>query len=311
MAIPKQVQDAADRADELIRQQSKPEDKRPETESEQEQPEVDESEPEKGPGEVPGDSKTETQEDAQEDRQTDLEAQNALLTSRVKSLDNENRSLKIKCAELGRQIQSMKDEVERAKQAAEEKPKKIEFSEEERDLLEAEGISDDLLNLIIKKATTDGKRPEYEKLQRETQEVRQETAELKKERFYDRLTQAVPDWQAVNANQVFLDRLGDFVPYQTYTYQQLLDDAAGRHDSETVARIFTDLRPTKEERPKRKTLSDLAEPKTKPAGSIPKQKAEQWDGAQIKKFYDEIRRDPNKYTPEQIKTLEQKHIFRV
>lgn len=313
MGLPKQVQEMGDRADELFKNQG--------TEGENPLAEVKGLESQE-PGE---DGQTETRETETREtgptpepvRQSDdielLRRENETLVNLNKSFDNENRHLKIRCGELERQLQSKTDEFEQYKQEVVNAPKvsvgDIELTDDERDILESEGISEDVLKILTKQARPAAGNPEYERLQETAKQVKQDTDQLKKERFFDQITAAVPDWAHVNTQQAFLDNLMQLVPYQTYTYQQLLDHAANNNDSATVIKIFQDLRPGKAVKTK-KTLSDIAEPTAGRGGDMPTEPGEQWDGQRITDFYNEVRRFPNKYKPEEIEAIERKHILR-
>ena len=311
MAVPQQVQAAADRAEEMLKKHQGGEIGEEVKEPEEDQPENDEvvkpkAEPEKEESET--EAPKEPSDDSGEIER--LRRENQTLTSLNKSLDNENRHLKIKCREYERQTSELRDEVERAKTEKKEPAKPLfDFSDDEKALLEEEGISENVLKMLAGKLTPQGRPDGFDRLEQEVKTTKQETADLKRERFYLNLTNAVPDWEAVNKDHGFLSRLGENVPYQSYTYQQLMDDAAGRCDSATVAQIFKDLRPVKTEPKPKPKLEDLAEPQAQRGSQTPKKDGEKWDSKRISEFYKVVRNNPTKYTPEQIQAIEKKHIY--
>lgn len=311
MAVPYQVQKAADMAEEKLKKQSDVGD----TEN------VDDidNESQGKEGELQPETHSQGETEAPQELNNDsgeierLERENKALTSLNKSLDNENRHLKIKCGDYERQIKELKDNFDRKKKEEEERnPEPVNFTSAERELLESEGISDDVIKLLLSKVKPVEKKqdPDYDNLRQETETVKKDTEALKKERFYERLSAAVSDWEDVNKDKEFLARLSEKVPYQNYTYQELMNHAANNYDSAIVAKIFKDLRPIKEDSPKRKTLEDLAEPPAKRGTERPKKDADKWDPKKISEFYRGIRNNPTKYTPEQIQEIERKHINR-
>jgi hypothetical protein len=310
MAVPQQVQAAADRAEEMLKKHQGGESGEEGKNPDEDQPENDEiAKPKTEPEDEEGETETPKEPSDDSGEIERLTRENQTLTSLNKSLDNENRHLKIKCEGYVRQIKELQDDVEAAKRTKQQSV--VELTDEERAALEEEGISERIIKLITSKIKPPEKNDEgFKRLEQETQTIKMDTADLKKERFLFQLERAVPDWQAVNSDPSFLRRLSENVPYQQYTYQDLLNNAANNYDSATVSKIFADLRPKaqKEIQPK-KTLADIAEPKAN-LGSVPIDKnKDKWDSKKISNFYREVKNNPRKYTPEQIQEIERKHNF--
>lgn len=64
------------------------------------------------------------------------------------------------------------------------------------------------------------------------------------DRFYEALTKQVPDWEAVNADQQFLEWLGEADQMSGVSRQAYLDDAANRMDLPRVVAIFSAFKQT-------------------------------------------------------------------
>lgn len=76
--------------------------------------------------------------------------------------------------------------------------------------------------------------PQVERVKR----VEQEVTQSREERFWTELTQAVPDWEAVNGNQKFHAWLAEYDPVAGRTRQESLNEAQGRLDSRRVVAMF-------------------------------------------------------------------------
>jgi hypothetical protein len=75
-------------------------------------------------------------------------------------------------------------------------------------------------------------------LESSLQGVNQTVAKTAQERFYESLAHQVPDWEAVNADQGFLDWLGETDPLSGATRQALLTQAAKAGDVARTANFF-------------------------------------------------------------------------
>jgi hypothetical protein len=69
-------------------------------------------------------------------------------------------------------------------------------------------------------------------------QVEQQQALNSQDRFVQALTQAVPDWEAINTNQDWLTWLTEFDPFAGVTRQVALDEAARSMDARRTSAIF-------------------------------------------------------------------------
>ena len=318
MDIPAQVQAAADKSDEIMRQLS----------GDQEGGDVSTNTETSTDGTDPGadghDAGTSTQSTTErpEDfgRDDSIRQENESLSRLNRSLDNENRHLKIKCSGLEREVAELKERITELESGAANNVSGsgdgLDLTDEERAVLEEEGLSEDAIKILMKRATSQ-KNQKIGELEQKVDTIVKSTEEMARERFFNELKAVVPDWEAVNSENGFLEMMNEMVPYQTYTFQDLLDHANSRNDSATVARIFSDYKAKRmtaapgQQEPRRKSLNDIIEPTQSKTVVQPKpQDGVKWDSKEISKFYDEVRRYPGKYTQEQIAEIEAKHIFR-
>ena len=318
MDIPAQVQAAADKSDEIMRQLS----------GDQEGGDVSTNTETSTDGTDPGadghDAGTSTQSTTErpEDfgRDDSIRQENESLSRLNRSLDNENRHLKIKCSGLEREVVELKERITELESGAANNVsgsgEGLDLTDEERAVLEEEGLSEDAIKILMKRATSQ-KNPKIGELEQKVDTIVKSTEEMARERFFNELKAVVPDWEAVNSESGFLEMMEEKVPYQTYTFQDLLDHANSRNDSATVARIFSDYKAKRmtaapgQQDHRRKSLNDIIEPTQSKTVVQPKpQDGVKWDSKEISKFYDEVRRYPGKYTQEQIAEIEAKHIFR-
>lgn len=318
MDIPAQVQAAADKSDEIMRQLS----------GDQEGGDVstntETSTDGTGPGADGHDAGTNTQSTTErpEDfgRDDSIRQENESLARLNRSLDNENRHLKIKCSGLEREVVELKERITELESGAANNVsgsgEGLDLTDEERAVLEEEGLSEDAIKILMKRATSQ-KNPKIGELEQKVDTIVKSTEEMARERFFNELKAVVPEWETINAESGFLEMMNELVPYQTYTFQDLLDHANSRNDSATVARIFSDYKAKRmtatpgQQDHRRKSLNDIIEPTQSKTVVQPKpQDGVKWDSKEISKFYDEVRRYPGKYTQEQIAEIEAKHIFR-
>ena len=134
--------------------------------------------------------------------------------------------------------------------------------------------------------------PAVQKVER-AQHVNQE------ERFWNSLTQQVPDWESINNNQGFKNWLLDADPMTSITRQTYLSDAQQSLDVSRVANIFASWKqqfgtPVKQQSAAKSSKSELERQiapgrgmATTPSQSDDKK---QWTHGDIAKFYDDQRK---------------------
>lgn len=80
---------------------------------------------------------------------------------------------------------------------------------------------------------------ELKELKGQFNNIVQSQVRSKEERFYDELTQAVPNWEAINEDEKFHDWLKDEMPMTSQERQVFLAQAQKRFDARTVINFFT------------------------------------------------------------------------
>ncbi len=260
----------------------------------------------------------------------------------LKKFDNENRSLKIKRIESQREISDLKNEVQVLKDQLINKDKEIaakaneaqvsgkKFTAEERQVFLDEGFSDDIIDIFEKRgiqtsAPVDNSR--VDDLEKKVETVQKTTENDKVMRFWNDLDRMAPQWDSLNEDPGFLKFLGNIPEYSNKTLGQTMQDAQNSLDVETVAKIFNDytvglkngangnnqedLNENKQivpdETQKKPNLEDIATPKSV-NGAPPEAPPGKWTPAQITKFYQDVARNPTKYTVEQVAQIEKKYI---
>lgn len=146
----------------------------------------------------------------------------------VPRLAAENRDLRQKFDALTAEIESLKSQQSTPAQSL--------ISPEDR-----EKYGDDLLDVIKRTAQEQvaAKDAEIEQLKRRLDGVHQDTAKTAEVAFYDRLGETVPDWVTINADEGFLKWLDEYDEFTGRTRQELLSDAEQARDASRVARFFT------------------------------------------------------------------------
>ncbi len=233
VAIPRKVQEAAERAEALHKQvyeaageETQPASTEPVSAPEGNPPADPPSDPPASeatpPTEQPDDQK---KDDQWEHRYKVLEGK---YRAEVPRLNADNRELK-------QQLEALKSEVEQLKSRGEAAPTSL-ISAEDR-----EKYGDDLLD-VIKRAAQEqvsAKDAEIADLKRQLEMVTTTTAKTVEVSFFDRLGQLVPDWVTINGDESFLKWLDEYDEFTGKTRQDLLSDAEQAKDAERVARFFS------------------------------------------------------------------------
>lgn len=234
MAIPRKVQEAAERAEALHKQFYENVDGEPQT-AQKDPVTAPEPDPETQPStegvaepsvappvEQPDQQKQD--EETWEHRYTVLEGK---YREEVPRLSAERRELK-------RQLDALKEEIEQIKQRK-DTPASSLISSEDR-----EKYGDDLLDVIKRTAQEQvaAKDVEIAELKRQLESVTTATAKTAEVGFFDRLGQLVPDWVTLNGDDGFLKWLDEYDELTGRTRQELLSEAEQARDADRVARFF-------------------------------------------------------------------------
>lgn len=155
--------------------------------------------------------------------------------------------------DLQAQVQALTTELSEAKKT------KVEPSKEEPLVTEkdVEAFGSDLINLqerVAKKAIAEAKEQFQDIINHQSEYIRQlesrlgnvdqQVAASAQDRFYTALGQQVPDWEAVNGDQRFLNWLSEVDSLTGVARQVYLDDAANRLDLARTAAIFQAFKAT-------------------------------------------------------------------
>lgn len=169
----------------------------------------------------------------------------------------------------------------------------------------------DLMRRVAAEATVEAERrfqaaltakdAEISQLKEQVGGVAERTAAVTKDNFFEKLSAAVVDWQAVNAEQGFLDWLADVDPLTGMERQVYLDDAVNKLDLKRTAALFNAYKATKQPPPSppppppqlqppspQQELQRQVQPSTTQAlPPVPPsdQPGRVWTNAQVEQFY--------------------------
>ena len=228
MAMPRAVEEAAKRAEELHAQlYSQPNTEPP---AEPENPTEPEPAPEDPPKET--DSQPPLAGEAEPPKEDPWEHKYKVMEGKYRAevprLAADNRDLRQKLDALTAQFESLKSQATEPAQSL--------ISPEDR-----EKYGDDLLDVIKRTAQEQvaAKDREIDDLKRRLDGVHHDTAKTAEVTFYDRLGELVPDWVSINAEDGFLKWLDEHDEFTGKTRQELLSDAEIARDASRVARFFS------------------------------------------------------------------------
>lgn len=235
VAIPRKVQEAAERAEALHKELY---------ESQGGEPQPAPTEPETAPVETPSTNEPNdkapdsTSDAAPPTEQPDNQKKDDQWEHRYKVLEGKYRAevprLSADNRALKQQLETLKTEIEQLKSQGETKPSSL-ISSEDR-----EKYGDDLLD-VIKRAAQEqvaAKEGEIADLKRQLEMVTTTTAKTVEVGFFERLGQLVPDWVSINGEETFLKWLDEYDEFTGRTRQDLLSDAEHAKDADRVARFF-------------------------------------------------------------------------
>jgi hypothetical protein len=111
------------------------------------------------------------------------------------------------------------------------------------------------------------------------------------QKFYEELATAVPDWPVINDDEGFHAWLREVDPFAGKTRQQLLEDAEGARDAKRVANFFTNYKAgiAQEQATARSKLEEQIAPDSGTPSSAPPAKRI-WTRREIAAFYAQWRR---------------------
>jgi len=294
MAIPRAVEQAAQRAEEMYRQAYQGED---DQEVKEEQPEqVSETEePETNP-EQDEQTKAEAEVEApQKEDHEPVEAKKSespeVWEQRYKTLSGKYSSEVPRLAadnkELRNQLETLKAEIEGLKLEA-ERPKAPLISDEDKEKYGEELV--DFVQRAVKSQTVE-KEHEIEQLKKQLESFTTETNKNSEVSFFERLTELVPDWPTINDDESFHKWLDERDTFSGKRRQDLLQDAEGAKDAPRVATFFNTWRESTQQVSAKTTsaLETQVAPESKKVKVTPPGKR-YFTRAEVADFYSKVRR---------------------
>jgi len=255
--LPRAVEEQARRAEDLHRQMY--------GNTDEPAPEVEEKAPE--PVEAPKEQAAPEPDDASFKRK--WEVLSGKYSAEVPRLAAEIRELKEKLAESQASAPPPKP--------SKLKPEEItEYGEEFTDFVKraaAEVVPDDVGNI---RAQVD--------------QLREETARIKRDRFYNELAAKAPHWERINEDKEFLTWLSGIDPFSGRVRQEVFDDAVNSNDSWRVANFFNAFGgETRTDSADANPLELQVEPQTTRVSAPPPGK-KIWTTEEISRFFADRRR---------------------
>jgi acyl transferase domain-containing protein len=129
------------------------------------------------------------------------------------------------------------------------------------------------------------------KLQNEINSIKSVTTNVVSDNFFKSLTELVPDWEALNANDNFLKWLDEVDELTGETRQSLLSKAESQRDTVRAAKFFNMFKKTSQSWAANSNTSleqQIVPPVNQPSSSPPSKKI--WTRGEISDFYDRVRR---------------------
>lgn len=143
------------------------------------------------------------------------------------------------------QLSQAVEEIKHLREQAQAKPQQPSVPESDND---AETFGEDLTEMVDRRVERLAKKLAQEQaaplvehikqLESRLGQVNEQVADTAQDRFLNQLASKVPDYEAVNADQGFLNWLGEIDPVYGVPRQVALDAAGSRLDAERVASIF-------------------------------------------------------------------------
>lgn len=236
MAIPKAVEKAAKRAEELHAQlYSQPNTEDPAAQTPNPDPDTAPQDPPADP--APQDPQGQAPQDPPKDDPWEhkYKVMEGKYRAEVPRLAADNRELRQKLDSLSQEMEQLKSQASNPAQSL--------ISAEDR-----EKYGDDLLD-VIKRAAQEqvaAKDQEIAELKRRLDHVHQDTAKTAEVSFYDRLNAICPEWVTINGDEGFLKWLDEYDEFTGKTRQDLLSDAEQARDADRVAKFFTKWKSTQQ-----------------------------------------------------------------
>lgn len=221
----------------------------------------------------------------------------------LNTLKAENRKLKRQVEDFSKIISDQQNELAKqsTQQVVEPDQDAAQLSDEDLEYLEGEGFEGKTLEIfrkLVSKVADNISQKRYGDISATVNEVKKTTAMSRKDKFEEKLTELVPDWQAINAMTADEDSdwyqfLMTKAPFQARTYNDVLIAAADNFDYNGCAEVFNEylrLHPSKKKAdPPKLKPEDLVEPGQSVSSQLPDDKPT-YTMAQYKGHYDALTR---------------------
>jgi hypothetical protein len=227
------------------------------------------------PPAVQNDSPPPPQEDSWEHRFKVLQGK---YNSEVPRFASENKDLK-------NRLQTLEEQIDEMKNA---KPPELLVKPEEIEQY-GEGLIDVARRVAREELAS--KDNVIAKLQSEINSIKSVTTNVVSDNFFKSLTEFVPDWEALNANDNFLKWLDEVDELTGETRQSLLSKAENQRDPVRAAKFFNMYKKTSQSWAASSQTSleqQIVPPVNQPSSSPPSKKI--WTRGEISDFYDRVRR---------------------
>lgn len=224
---------------------------------------------------VPNDSPPTPQEDSWEHRFKVLQGK---YNSEVPRFASENKDLK-------NRLQTLEEQIDEMKNA---KPPELLVKPEEIEQY-GEGLIDVARRVAREELAS--KDSVIAKLQNEINSIKSVTTNVVSDNFFKSLTEIVPDWEALNANDNFLKWLDEVDELTGETRQSLLSKAENQRDPVRAAKFFNMYKKTSQSWAASSPTS-MEQQIVPPVNQAPQspQAKKIWTRGEISEFYDRVRR---------------------
>ena len=194
------------------------------------------------------------------------------------------------------EIRELKEMLEQAKMSAQPAARPSKLSQEEIDEY-GSGFID-----VMKKAAAEVVPDDVGEIKRQVDQLRNESARLAEERFFNQLTEQAPHWKQLNENPEFLTWLSGIDPLSGRVRQEIFDEARDRRDGWRVGNFFNSFGgPQEPEQVATDSLADQVEPPTTRVSAPPPGKR-MYTPADISAFYAAVRE--GRYTEADVARIE-------
>ena len=244
----------------------------------------------------------------------DVKRTNEFLTSQLITLKTQNDELNKLYAEVSKKIDGNGTGQETATDG--EKPSALVdvskvLAQEDIDALDEEGISPTILNLIgklVSKVAATQSEAQTSEIAKDVTVLKEERVLTAEEKFWEKLDTHVSDWESINNMEAFHKWLGERIPGTNFPRQAVLDDAQKRLDAAGVVEILKDFKKAHgiettaadppPEKDKKKGLKDVVDPVTFTPSVETGTGEKFFSKADVTKFYSDVAKGVYKNNPE-------------